>query len=946
MVKNEWPVEFVGRQEELATLTSHIQAWNTRRFVFIDGPGGIGKTRLLEEVEKRFVDLASELPIKILPIIDFDDDRYKFSQNIGISIGRQLDPGAFEEYFGLLRDLRLAEEQADETDSPLLGRKFLAINREFAKAFNSVSQQRRVILRFDTTETVGDSVMLSYVFDIGKNLQNTLVVLAGRNAKTLYERYESDLASDAFLLSLAPFGAIDFRDYLEAKRRILGVHLEDEWLEKLFLVAGGVPVLVDMAIEWAQTNRRLNWLDEWSRVDLEKLRQEAMRGENDTYAELQHRLRKEIVMPIAELQSEFDYLQFLLAKVYPLDRDGVAAMLNLDSKRVQAVMKQAYQSVAIKRLSGGRIKLHDEIQDLVRAHVWPYRDPDNKWEQRDSLRAVKYLRERASSTLQRIRQLKGAEEAANGKLDLAESMTLYVERAEKEAEFWTLRLEHLRRQIALDVQVGFQVFENDIELARREVASPSARMGLLDTISPYAHLESPQSDIHGRSLSSQQCMAILTRRAKQSFFNGVYDAANREYDQLLEHSQEGSALYIELLQGKANSLLRLGRSREALDVNQRALRLADQYPDHKIKITISAGWINRRMGNLDQAVKYYGMALDLAFKHNDVENAALAFQNQAYVHALQDKERTAMDEVKRAIRTWRKLIHDGANLSFRLGQAYNTAGEICLEFERPQEALEFFGLSWNIFTREESGRPTWHANSRSGSGFAHWQLAISALKDDHMQLADLELSEAAKALEWAATNADAIDQPVTQNRLAEVYFLQKRWDKARANWQESRDVAHQIGDAFNELHSLSDLVRLAFYFPMDEYTTWTDFKQHYDDWRRRYQVRFDVLEGLFSTYLGHLALRDHLIDDAVELYSRGLVILSSGGTYTPFNLIGQLDFIERELMPHLSASEVGELCDRLCSRWIEGGHDRIALGYFHEWLTNARASVTSSGGIT
>ncbi len=74
-----WQVEFIGRLEEIDSIEAQLQAWGTRRVVFVHGPGGIGKTRFLDEIEKRFADQAVHPQIDILPIIDFDDGRYRFS---------------------------------------------------------------------------------------------------------------------------------------------------------------------------------------------------------------------------------------------------------------------------------------------------------------------------------------------------------------------------------------------------------------------------------------------------------------------------------------------------------------------------------------------------------------------------------------------------------------------------------------------------------------------------------------------------------------------------------------------------------------------------------------------------------------------------------------------------------------------------------------------------
>ena len=59
---------FIGREEELALIDQMVNEWNTLRIFCIYGPGGIGKTRLLQEVKKRY---QRQKSVTIPDIIDF-----------------------------------------------------------------------------------------------------------------------------------------------------------------------------------------------------------------------------------------------------------------------------------------------------------------------------------------------------------------------------------------------------------------------------------------------------------------------------------------------------------------------------------------------------------------------------------------------------------------------------------------------------------------------------------------------------------------------------------------------------------------------------------------------------------------------------------------------------------------------------------------------------------
>lgn len=61
---------FIGRHIELNQIDEVIQQWDTRQVICLHGPGGIGKTRLLEEICLQHKPNNSLLTASI---IDFDD---------------------------------------------------------------------------------------------------------------------------------------------------------------------------------------------------------------------------------------------------------------------------------------------------------------------------------------------------------------------------------------------------------------------------------------------------------------------------------------------------------------------------------------------------------------------------------------------------------------------------------------------------------------------------------------------------------------------------------------------------------------------------------------------------------------------------------------------------------------------------------------------------------
>lgn len=945
MTVNEWSVPFVGRKEELATILEHLHALGTRRIIFISGEGGVGKTRLLSEIEKRYSGLViGESPLKILDIIDFDDDRYKFPGNIGFSIARQLDVDVFAPYFEASRELHLAEARYGDLDCAPMTRKSLAVDRAFVECFNLVSERSRVLLRFDTADafSIDDTLVLQYILDMISDLRNVLVLIAGRNAERLHKLYGAELGTDAISLPLLSLDLSDRHTYLDKKQEILKVTLDKEWMEKLLILAGGLPVLIDLAIEWAESHRPLPWIEKVSLSRLQRLERQAQADEpkaRKRLGELQERFKSEVVMPIAELRPLLDHLKLTLSKVYPLDLEGIMEMLNQSREEATALIEKAKRSVAIKTLPDKRIKLHDEVQRLVNKYVWPKIDPDQDWEQRDSRRAIEYLTRKSSAILREARELKQREYHLADTSDPAVVMETYGARREKEIEFWSLRVERLRRQIYIDVSEGYRMYEQDYEIALTEVASIIYRRTLISVIEPFAKFENPETDVHGNCLTEAQKMKVQGAMAREARYAGMYSRAAEIYDNLLPRLSPSDEDYLKVMDDRASLLVRAGELQEALRVTERIKRLSeDQGIDNWVAKSMSGiGWIHRLMGRLDMAHHHYTQALNLAMEQDDEEQIALVYSNLAYVHALQHEEKALM-EIRQAIATWQDIVRDKEGKRFQLGRCYNVAGEVCIELEHLSEALRYFELSWNIFNLEETGGEEgevfeWKSKSRSGRGFAYWQLAEEALRKEDKQAAQRHLSAAQEDLEWAEEHSAPFDSPPILNRLGEVYFLQDKYAETAEVWLRSMQKAKQVGDAFTEFHSLSDLARLAFFQPLKNFPRWRDFETYYQrDYRRRYPgLYFEILHGLFHTYLGHLAFKNRQIEEAVRLYDSGLSILSQAGTYAVFNIEGQLNFIEESVLPEAPPEAVQEMGTKLMEAWKKRSQDVAPMAYFRRW---------------
>ncbi|MBK8904549.1 MAG: ATP-binding protein [Anaerolineaceae bacterium] len=926
-------IRFIGRNGELELIRESLCEWGSQKIIFISGEGGVGKTRLLQEVDRRVETWDLPFACKTIPIIDFDDDQYKLPQNIGFAIGQQLGHDTFEPYFETARDLRLAQIHASLHGVRVPSRKWATANQSFTECFARASKEQRIILRIDTMDTLSETGSLAYILDMAFQLTNVLLLFAGREVDQVYQKYKSKSPSDISLIELKPFDPDECQNYLQEKQRHLQITLDINWLQKLFVLANGVPVLIDLAIEWAATHRKIDLIEEVSLSELNDLYNSSTKV--DEFHNLQRHFQKAVIMPIADLKTNLDQLMFLLAKIKPLDMGDIQELLNLPLDEAQQLMIEANKSTAIKSLPDNRIKLHDEVQRLVEEFVWPTLDPSGVWEIRDSQRAIKHLVRKSEGLLDEIVKKKAENQRG---FDTAKPLEVFRKTRAMEYQFWALRLQVLPRLLALNVLKGYEQFSDDFETARKEIGDTSSRFALLATISEYARLKSPKTDINGNKLDKKKRLYISRIYAREMTHNGLYGNAAEIYEVLLAETPIDTEVYLDTLRERASQLVRAGKIRQAETQVDKGLQKANDlgFFEQRIKFETDRGWIHRLSGNLDQAIHYYGQALRHAFEIDAKERIALIYSQRAYVLALQHKNREALTEIQQSIELWQVLWQQRDEYEFRLGQAWNIAGEIYIEAERPQDAISCFERSFDIFEREEGQGAEWKSKARSGRGFAYWLHANDLRKRGELSVAKQYFDYAYKDLTWACEQASDFDAPFMLNRLGEICFAQEKYVEATNAWQEALSTAKDTGDAFNELNSLGNLARLAFVISIGQFPQIDDIEHYYRrDFRHRYPtLQFTILEGLLYTYLGHLALKQLDVERAENLYRRGMPLLSQVGTYAFFNLQGQLTFIETEIIPHLSPQLTRNLGEDLKKWWLSNQSDvNIALAYFQRWAT-------------
>ena len=131
-------VAFIGRESEIEQVETLIDTRGQRRVLFIQGEGGVGKTRLLQEIRERCLK-GREAPVQVTEVLTFDDRNLRLPENLRYRLAEELGLETFEPYCRCLVDLQKAVE-------PGLSRKQLEQKVMFKKRAVNILKKRKVWL--------------------------------------------------------------------------------------------------------------------------------------------------------------------------------------------------------------------------------------------------------------------------------------------------------------------------------------------------------------------------------------------------------------------------------------------------------------------------------------------------------------------------------------------------------------------------------------------------------------------------------------------------------------------------------------------------------------------------------------------------------------------------------------------------------------------------------
>ncbi|MBM3175193.1 MAG: ATP-binding protein [Chloroflexi bacterium] len=241
---------FVGRDSAISEVDKFLEELVSSvagipKFMTIQGPGGIGKTKLLVKIQS----VAAKKGITSTQIIDLQATVSRAELSLLSSIASSLQNNSFSTFFDALGAYNAAKAQEKyELHAHTV--------QAFVESCQIASEKHPILILLDTFEAIQNTRIGELLLNLLPQLGGrTGVIIAGRKPiLTLLHRHKIE---SAFIV-LAPFSLPETVSLAKLLYEAWGrdYDLDDKTVEAIHILAKGRPILLTLAIEWILENAR------------------------------------------------------------------------------------------------------------------------------------------------------------------------------------------------------------------------------------------------------------------------------------------------------------------------------------------------------------------------------------------------------------------------------------------------------------------------------------------------------------------------------------------------------------------------------------------------------------------------------------------------------------------------------------------------------------------
>lgn len=884
-------MEFIGREEEVAYIDNLIKKTHRHAVLFLRGEGGLGKTRLLQEIRKAYVSKSEYLTTQI---IDFDDRSLRIFEGSEIRIAQEL--GIAAEVAKEIQKLR--EFQSAGKTKGILEAHQQVITDILKSRFNDLSKNTRILFFFDTVEKVEES-HLRNLLSLLSNFENGVFLFAGRPSAEssqpkvdIPQLMKNQFGEDVNNIDIKPLDEDKSGEYL--RKKLLTIHnIKGEWIENLLILVKGRPILIELTAEWLSIVPQPEWLLK----ELQPLPDEKLE-------EMQKDFEANLVGHITQLRTPMDRLLLVLSRIYPVDVEMAKELLGLSREETEMLVESAKKYVFVKTLPGAKITLHDEMRKMVNELVWPFIDETEERRRRDSRRAAAIFERRVNNP---------ANNQQNEE-DVVRSTQYSEEWRRIEAEVLTEQwVEHA---LYADPVSGYDVLDKAWDGARKGKEYVFAGR-ILETGGPFSD-----------RFTDDQRFDYELKNARQANYIGAFGAYITNLRKLAKlHAKEPSNLSsiynaLGIAERKAGSMKNAVRY---LSKNLEIIK--DTNPSHIPLVANQLGYTYRLMGDLDKAESAYRYGLELAVEaeEHDKDLIASLLNNLGYVYGIHRQYDVAENYCLLAADLWNEVGFTSqiGRVNISLGIFYRDRGnyeEAIRLFDQAivrasgSDDFEIIGLAYchlawaKLFKWEEINKTAildWDVTKKKDN-FIDKELLLEAKNDFDYCLTLAEERGLAELL------------PAILHQISNVYWwlgwlederyklIAREYNKRSFKESEQRN---------NIRYGIDSLVGDAeFDYDAEEYRKIPEYAKklqvRYGSMKKQYWLYF----GRMDRILGDIAFNRGEYDEALKHYTVALPEIQRHGGYGKYSTRFELLRLERKL-DKLPISDVNRWLDHFQDHW-------------------------------
>jgi len=907
---------FVGRQEELGSIRQAISAARKPQAVLVDGPGGIGKTRLLQKVQE---DYGSAPSLVVSEVLDLYESGLRIPARWEHRVAGQIKEGtvAFADFWVQYRDSLEFESRGHSAEARARARD--RVDEVFIQGFNRVASERRIVLLLDTLEEAQDvGALWPHLLSLMGRLDNAVWIIAGRRCEQVRSDVERKMgAQNVHWLPLQAFDQeatnVYFDEYFKTPSI---VSLDPEMREKIRLLTGGRPILIALAITWLENELPLPELEETSVDELKAME------DTQKFDALKEKVKQALVKHLMTFGDVVDNVVLNMAWV---ERCFNADILNYLMGISEAdVLKKLERLPFVKIRPGENYVLHDEMRDMTVAHVWPTVDLDGTLRKRIDRKMTSYYLQKTEELDARINTLKQEQTRAIESGDTQAELQAFERLSENSRLRDVLETEKLFYALRADMENGIAQFIGAYEWATANYQI-SFRSMLWEEMQ---HFEAR----FGRTRDFR----VGIRGARHLLDVGNAAAAKDKGLQVLGYvTTDGER--IETLVHLGNCALRLGQPIEARNLYAQA-RDTSERPDLQDWLAVvetGLGLAYRSSGDWDEAAKHYRESVSACERfESPPHHLASALNNYGYVLGLRGRYEVALTLCEQAL-----TLRQDLNLLRAVGSSYSTLGELYRYQQRYDRAFEYYNRALRIFEEQDD-----------------WEwLAVVYQEQAIAQAYAGKLDEAWASIQKALERCERYNiraLPWALNRAGRIALARGAYDQSEQFLQRGVKEAEDAGDIWFLLATTVELMesRYARYQEKrdlgiedlrEEFQELADTVEEYE--RKGYGFR--DLFGRTRRILGHVQydLGNH--ERALGYYKEAYSLIASGyyGSHGLHKFPDELEELGRRV-DALPPDEAVHWCDELRGSWTEEHEFASLIGFcaMHKYKAQQRRQVEAA----